>query len=185
MPRRSDQDAALDALYAQVPNIACKGHCHTSCRPITMSDRERSRIRQNTGVTIPPVAQMHKEGRPTCPALTDENRCSVYALRPMICRIWNASEAIRCRFGCLPLNDASLLSKADTERLLGEAMNAGGTPHSWNINTSADVIQQGIELDEYLARSQEIPAALASGKVMDRYHDAFKWRREQHERGYA
>ncbi len=31
-----------------------------------------------------------------------EGRCSVYEVRPLICRLWGATEAMPCPFGCEP-----------------------------------------------------------------------------------
>ncbi|MFG2076889.1 YkgJ family cysteine cluster protein [Nonomuraea maritima] len=85
--RRSDIDARLDELYAQVPQPNCKGLCADSCGPIDMHPRERQRIRAR-GVTIPhhddALDQLDRDGDYACPALKDD-RCTTYADRPMIC----------------------------------------------------------------------------------------------------
>lgn len=102
--KRSMVRAWLNELYAQVPTIKCKGHCKDSCGPIEIHDEERRAIREK-GVIIPDHAiqlqQWRKEGTPLdCPALSTEGRCTVYEVRPMICRIWGVTEDIRCPWGC-------------------------------------------------------------------------------------
>lgn len=36
-----------------------------------------------------------------CPFL-ENGRCTIYSERPAICRLWGASEALRCPYGCKP-----------------------------------------------------------------------------------
>jgi hypothetical protein len=99
---RSQKDAALAELYAQVPSIpACDGRCWVSCGPIEMFDRERQRIRER-GVKISDAdVAMQSVDTFYCEALKD-GRCMVYDIRPMICRIWGAVEDMPCPFGCVP-----------------------------------------------------------------------------------
>lgn len=117
-------------LYSQIPDVACKGLCHDSCGPIDMHPYERARIRQ-AGVRIPPpeqaLTQMLVTGDYTCPALAD-GRCSVYDLRPTICRAWGASEAMPCEHGCRPA-DGPLLSEEKTRRLVEESKAQRGAQH--------------------------------------------------------
>jgi len=37
----------------------------------------------------------------TCPLLSD-GRCTVYEIRPTICRLWGMVDAMPCVFGCQP-----------------------------------------------------------------------------------
>jgi hypothetical protein len=98
--RRSERDAALDALYAQVPDSNCKGLCgRTWCAlPVPMSAYERERVKRE-GVDIP-REQDGQEG--SCPALDLVGRCTVYDKRPLICRLWGATENMPCPHGCVP-----------------------------------------------------------------------------------
>ncbi|PZG03838.1 YkgJ family cysteine cluster protein [Nonomuraea aridisoli] len=124
--RRSDIDARLTDLYAQVPQPDCKGLCADSCGPIDMHPRERQRARER-GVTIPhhddALDQMERDGTYSCPALQND-RCSVYEVRPMICRLWGAVEAMPCEHGCRP--DNGLLSDGDGVELLRASLDIGG-----------------------------------------------------------
>lgn len=103
---RSQQDAALEEIYAQVPQIPdCDGRCALSCGPIEMFDRERARIvargvRISDAETAIRVSDAADETF-YCEALKD-GRCTVYDIRPLICRIWGAVEDMRCPFGCVP-----------------------------------------------------------------------------------
>lgn len=102
-------------LYAQLPTIACKGLCANSCGPIDMSNVERRQL-AHLGVTIPVFDSSHHrrwaEGeRLDCPALVEKKshpfaaklrmgKCSVYADRPLICRLWGVAESMPCPSGC-------------------------------------------------------------------------------------
>lgn len=92
-----DRAAALEALYAELPTIDCKGACWTSCGPIRMTGLEHRRV-EEAGVAIP-------EGTAAsglCPALTMLRRCAVYDSRPTICRLFGLTRNLRCSHGCMP-----------------------------------------------------------------------------------
>lgn len=104
----------LDQLYAQVPTIACQGLCHESCGPLVIDPPERERIIARTGRNIPNLAT-------TCPALTMFGRCSVYADRPLLCRLWGVVESMPCPWGCRP---ERTLTDAEGHALLAQARRA-------------------------------------------------------------
>ncbi|GAA2830435.1 YkgJ family cysteine cluster protein [Nonomuraea rubra] len=123
--RRSDMDAALDELYAKVPQPGCKGLCVDSCGPVGMNPREHQRIRER-GVNIPhhrdALAQLAETGDYTCPALKD-GQCSVYDVRPMSCHLWGAVETMPCPYGCRP--EEGLLPDAEGHALLAQSLDVG------------------------------------------------------------
>jgi hypothetical protein len=121
---RSQKDAALAELYAQVPSIpACDGRCWVSCGPIEMFDRERQRIRER-GVKISDAdVAMQSVDTFYCEALKD-GRCMVYDIRPMICRIWGAVEDMPCPFGCVP--EPGYLTADESMILLAKAHSIAG-----------------------------------------------------------
>lgn len=112
--RRERAVAQLEQLYASLPPLECKGLCHDSCTAIDASELERERI-QARGVELPPY-RSHKvtlkliaEGRtPRCPALGPLNTCTVYDVRPFICRAFGmvldrrTGEGLMCEHGCIP-----------------------------------------------------------------------------------
>jgi hypothetical protein len=89
-----DAATALDYLYLDLPRLDCQGKCAESCGPIAMSRLEWARIIERVGSE--PVATSL-----TCPLLADE-RCTVYDLRPTICRLWGIVESMPCEWGCVP-----------------------------------------------------------------------------------
>jgi uncharacterized protein len=99
----------LDALYARVPNINCKGLCYETCGPIIpMAGAER----QRTGL---PTINFHDD---QCAALTVENRCGIHPERPLICRLYGTVEDFRCEFGCKP---DTYLTSAEGRKLIRES----------------------------------------------------------------
>lgn len=91
-------EAAFDELYAELPAMECQGLCAQSCGPIRMTEPERARIAA-AGVTIPDGG-IFTPGM--CPALTMFRQCSVYEVRPLICRLWGVVKSMPCPWGCRP-----------------------------------------------------------------------------------
>jgi Fe-S-cluster containining protein len=143
---------ALDAIYAELPAIECRGQCHDSCCNIDMTGTERQRI-ADAGVSIP-RRTIHDTPRP-CPALTILNRCAVYEVRPLICRLWGLTRVMRCSYGCVP--EGGYLPERTALELIARAHAAAG------------------EHD----RAAEIRAGLASGRLgvwIERQTAAANWR---------
>lgn len=118
-------------LYDQVPDVGCKGLCQSACGPIDMAPREGARLRA-AGVEIPATTRrhilLHVTGKYSCPALDADGRCEVYAKRPMICRLWGATETLRCPYGCAPerwLSDVDALDLIAQTSLVGGDADAG------------------------------------------------------------
>jgi Fe-S-cluster containining protein len=106
--RRAAVVAELQRIYDGLPAVSCKGRCSDSCTSIDMSGLERDRIRER-GVEIAarrPVLQLLVLDRfdrvPRCAALTALNTCSVYEVRPLICRLFGVVSGLRCEHGCVP-----------------------------------------------------------------------------------
>ncbi|WP_440100097.1 YkgJ family cysteine cluster protein [Streptosporangium sp. H16] len=116
--RRSEKDARLAELYAQVPDVGCKGLCHHSCTVIPQGPREGQRTRA-AGFRLPhwqdAADRMLRGENVVCPALSAENRCQVHDERPMICRLYGAVEGLVCPHGCEP--EGGLLPAAEGWRL--------------------------------------------------------------------
>jgi hypothetical protein len=116
-------DAAIDAVWARVPDAGCKGLCSDCCGPIAMSDAERDRIRRRHGITIRDAEA--KPGTLECPALGPDRRCTVYDDRPTICRLWASVAALPCPHGCTP--PGGHLTDAQAALALAAAQDLDGT----------------------------------------------------------
>jgi uncharacterized protein len=85
----------LEKLYSSLPHLECKGLCQEACGPIAMTETEFRRISDKSG-TVPSVDE-----HGTCSLLVD-GKCSVYEVRPAVCRLFGAVPAMTCPFGCIP-----------------------------------------------------------------------------------
>ncbi len=112
----------MQALYAQIPNINCQGLCHQSCTIIPAAKIEIKRVRDACkGNVFHPIRFMRamKEDPetpklPSCKALIDK-KCSIYSMRPAICRLYGVAEGLKCDFGCSP---ERFLSKIEAHSLI-------------------------------------------------------------------
>lgn len=97
----------LEALYKRIPELDCKGLCHPSCTIVPAEDLEIKRARKRMSCNPFRVSNKDLEAAkttgkiPSCGALKD-NRCTIYSVRPAICRLYGAAEGLECPFGCEP-----------------------------------------------------------------------------------
>lgn len=70
--------------------------------------------------------------------LTEEHRCSVYEIRPMICRLWGLVRGMPCPYGCRP--EGGLLPDEEGQRLLREAERIGGTDEHGFVAMLTDML---------------------------------------------
>jgi Fe-S-cluster containining protein len=118
--RERAQDTELDALYAELPRMECKGLCAARCETtLTMSTRERSRLKEH-----------HVGEENNCPMFKD-GRCKAYEIRPTFCRLWGMTEDMRCPYGCEP---SRVLTAKEGAGFLHRADEIGGKGrHGWEI----------------------------------------------------
>lgn len=104
---RGEAYAALEAIYAKVPDVACRGLCGPYCGPVPMSALELGRMRRAGADPHGSTLQ--------CGCLAG-GRCAAYDLRPLICRLWGAVRNLRCPWGCAP--PGRLLSDREARDLM-------------------------------------------------------------------
>ena len=116
--RRQEAIRQPDALYAQLPPLECKGLCHDTCTSVDASELERERMREaRPGVELPTFEEGREAFRrgeiPRCPMLGPLNTCTVYDVRPLICRAFGMvydsdllnpahTQPMMCDHGCIP-----------------------------------------------------------------------------------
>ena len=170
VPRRSDIDADLEELYAQIPDIPdCDGRCWRSCGVIDASWRELQRLRA-AGIRLPEFSKWQADalgsadGEHMCPALTADHRCAVYALRPLICRLWGTVESLRCPYGCVP--EGGFLPAQEGMELMLESLAIGG--HERNLEAGDAAYRQRMAKFMAMVSSARLqghaePSALPAG----------------------
>ena len=90
----NERATALDAMYAEIPAVECKGLCIESCGPFPAFAAEHQRLLSSFG-KAPSVDQW------TCPLLV-KGRCRAHAIRPALCRLWGVVDGMPCKWGCVP-----------------------------------------------------------------------------------
>lgn len=92
------------AAWSKIPPMVCKGLCAESCGPIDASPQEKALLAMR-GIQLAPIAEAVTTillgGDFYCPALKD-GRCTVYDVRPTVCRLWGVVEGMPCPWGCEP-----------------------------------------------------------------------------------
>ncbi len=112
---------SLEAVYSELPKIECRRKCIDSCGPLIVPRVEHDQV-VKTGFHIP-VADISKvplnetwarhgkenlvgwntQGNFICVNLYPfSGKCRVYAVRPLVCRVWGLMKRMQCPFGCIP-----------------------------------------------------------------------------------
>ena len=115
--------AKIDALLSGLPTFQCKEGCADCCGPVELSRLEYMRCIQVSGRTAEDVGQQMqnnlKQGIYACPLLdTKTNRCTVYDVRPAICRLFGVvKNQLICPHGYAPESSALLSDERAREIL--------------------------------------------------------------------
>ena len=105
----------LQALYAELPTIACRGLCAGACGPVMASQLEGNQF--SAPLTFHPRTL-------ACGFLhVIDRRCVEYDQRPMICRVYGVSRGLPCAHGCVP---DRWLTDAEGRAFVAKAMAIGG-----------------------------------------------------------
>lgn len=94
-------------LYSKIPTFQCRIGCSDCCGPVPFSKWEWSKIQDK-----------RKGTRLTCPYVNN-GKCDIYEDRPLICRLFGASEVemLTCPHGCGP---AQKLSVEQTREMMAK-----------------------------------------------------------------
>jgi len=111
----------LDEIYDLIPKIECKRLCKDACGPIPMIPVEYDRlpIKVPLELQTDDVVVLKTNSRLECPMLKGTS-CTAYSVRPLICRLFGAVEAMRCPHGCEP---ERMLSDIEARMLMDEIKN--------------------------------------------------------------
>ena len=152
--------AKLDALYARLPTIECKGKCAMACGPIILTELEGTRLR---------TMDQHRRNPSThndltCVYLTKSKRCGVYAFRPLICRAYGLVRMMSCPFGCVPsqwMKDTEFLQVAQEVEKIGGRLCMTGAGGARELGDTFLRIVPQIPEAEIEAHSERVRAARA------------------------
>lgn len=115
-PRRL-RERLQSEVYDHIPQIVCKGLCQQACSIIPCTVAETEAMEREAGHPL-----FVEEGL-RCSMLENSGACSVYGLRPTICRMYGTVVGMECPFGCVP---ERLLSREESKALLVKADEIGG-----------------------------------------------------------
>jgi Fe-S-cluster containining protein len=105
------------ALYARIPKIECRQKCQVFCGAIIQvgayAEAERPEIER--AVRDAKIVRPDGASPLVCHALDVHGRCTIYAVRPAICRFFGVTEGMTCPHGCEP---ERLLSHAEMTEIL-------------------------------------------------------------------
>jgi len=110
----------LEAIYARIPTLDCKGCCHSACTVIGCSQLEDLRIMKETGKDIVCTIEdiiLATQGHMPCIFLDKNKRCEIYPVRPAICRLFGVAEGLECPHGCKP---KKMLIRREAHEILTE-----------------------------------------------------------------
>lgn len=120
--------AEIKAVYASLPTIECKGLCYGACTEIMVSAAEEYRLARLSGKPYEfnrkAKEVMYGNRKPVpCPHLSPGNRCQVYAIRPLVCRLYGVADGLLCPHGCIP---SRVISKPEARTLITQMASVGG-----------------------------------------------------------
>lgn len=132
----------LERIYAKLPTLDCKRECASSCHtgPIRIGRLEWERIVERLG-----FAPVGNPDTMDCPLLED-GACTVYDIRPLICRLWGSTKRMRCSHGCEP---KLWVGQSYADSLLKEVYEDGISYDMWSetsyTNAKKGMITMGIQ----------------------------------------
>ncbi len=109
----SEHLAELLAIYERIPAVACRRLCAASCTIAPYASIEGDRMQAYAGrgrrighpesvlrrLSAATTAEELAAAVPACPLLR-RGACTVHPVRPLICRLYGASEDLPCPHGC-------------------------------------------------------------------------------------
>ena len=112
----------IDAILATIPSFKCKEGCADCCGPVQLtrleyyrcvkaSDRSAEDVRRHMERNL-------KQKTCQCPLIdTRTKRCSVYEVRPAICRVFGTTGELACPHGYAP-EPEQMLSEEQAREIL-------------------------------------------------------------------
>ena len=119
----------IDQLYATLPDIKCKRRCQAACGPIMMSKAEANRIKERLQRPVKPNSDL------SCPMLSIMGSCTIYDIRPMICRLYGLANTLQCEHGCVPKR---WLEDTEAKLLLQQLNDLSGTTDPFTLPFTMD-----------------------------------------------
>ena len=126
-PPHSNILQQLLEIYASIPAINCH-HCHSCDGPVIWFQPEdiniKDYLKKHHRKMISWTTEEFQKHHMQCPYL-ENNRCSIYPVRPLICRLQGTIPELPCHQGISPILTANQLQeiKKKFNKLLKESNN--------------------------------------------------------------
>jgi hypothetical protein len=91
-----EQRDQIRFLRSQIPSFDCVPGCHDCCGPVLTSSEEMSRLPRKSSSQRTAALASYR-----CPHLSEQG-CTVYAERPLICRLFGTTPRLPCPHGRRP-----------------------------------------------------------------------------------
>jgi len=128
------EKSSLKKLYSKIPSFECIEGCTDCCGPVPLTKLEAKRLNVDSNLT--PT----KLGSCDC-VYASEKGCTVYENRPYMCRLFGATEDLKCPHGKKP---TKLLSSDSTNRLTNDYRKL----ESINVKNIQEQVGQFVSLNE-------------------------------------
>ena len=100
MPINEVIENEMENIYQQIPDFGCS-HCHKCCGPIIWFKTEeilmQKYMKDNKIENVKWTTEEFLENEMKCPFLKND-RCSIYQVRPIVCRLQGNIPDLPCRF---------------------------------------------------------------------------------------
>lgn len=95
--KKSAKDSKLMELYAEIPEVAgCKNGCGQCCGPVPLTPVEAVSLGLDENTAVTPTNSLTN----SCVFYGGQDEgCTVYDLRPFMCRLFGASKGLPCPLG--------------------------------------------------------------------------------------
>lgn len=92
----------IDDIYNLIPDFMCTKGCRECCQNFGVPSRTRIEDERLKVFLKKNAMKPGKANGNTCPHL-NESGCTIYPVRPLICRLYGTSPSYRCKMEVAPL----------------------------------------------------------------------------------
>lgn len=92
----------IDDIYNLIPDFMCTKGCHECCQNFGVPSRTKVEDERISAFLKKNAMKPGEAQGITCPYL-NETGCTIYPVRPLICRLYGTSPNYRCKMEVAPL----------------------------------------------------------------------------------
>lgn len=92
----------IEDLYNLVPDVACTPGCIECCRNFGVPSRTKVEDQRLKAFLRASGRELGEARGNTCPYVSEKG-CTVYPVRPLICRLFGTSPNYMCHMGVMPV----------------------------------------------------------------------------------